>query len=277
MNYLYKASIIITTFERLDMLEKVLVHLEKQKCEPGFRFEVIVVDDGSKDGTESIVKGFISSRRFSFDLRYLNTGLTEVYGLAVARNLGIKAAAGEHLLFLDDDVIPHWNWVAALTRELDQGANAVVACLSNDLRDCECAMPVQIVDPSMLRLKELSDHDKLTELLGGNCGIRRECFARGGYYDERFARREGYGYEDIEFAHRLLIGGSRIRFVPEAVAFTPQKVTAINEERTYKRKEAKRVWWHIIMHPQEGLPITPLLKEYAKRRSDELEKFRSQN
>jgi glycosyltransferase involved in cell wall biosynthesis len=277
MNYLYKASIIITTFERIHMLEKVLVHLEKQKCAAGSRFEVIVVDDGSRDGTEGLVKGFIASRRFSFEMRYLNTGLSEIYGLAVARNRGIKAASGEHLLFLDDDVIPHWNWIGALTSVLDRGENVAVACLSHDPRDCEIDLPVAITDPSMLRLQELSDHEQLTELLGGNCGMRRECFVRCGYYDERFARREGYGYEDIEFAHRLLIGGFKIKFVPEAVAFTPQKISAIIDERNDKRKEAKRIWWHIIMHPQEGLPISSRLKGYAQRRADELEKFRSQD
>jgi len=275
MSYQYKVSIIITTFRRIAMLETVLAHLENQRCSPELSFEVIVVDDGSADATEGIVKGFIASRRFGFDLRYFNTGLTEIYGLSVARNRGIKAAVGEYMLFLDDDVVPHWNWVAALVRELDQGAKAVIACLSNDPEHCSCGLPIAITDQTMLRLKMLSEQNKLTEFLGGNCGMRRECFSRSGYYDERFARKEGYGYEDIEFAHRLLIGGFTIKFVADAVAFTPKKIVAIEQERTEKRKDAKMVWWHIITHPQEGLPISPLLKEYASRRIDELNELRS--
>ncbi|MBN1493470.1 MAG: glycosyltransferase [Candidatus Omnitrophica bacterium] len=274
MNYDYKASVIITTFNRKENLNTVLAHLARQRLKEKMSFEVVIADDGSTDGTGQFIDDVISDKRFDFSVQYVNTGLTDVFGLAVARNWGIAAARGEYILFLDDDVVPHWNWVATMLTALESGAGAVMGYLSSCPEHCTCDLPVIIDDPQRKRLQSLSDQGVLTELLGGNCGVRRECFQRCGVFDERFALNGGYGYEDIEFAHRLLIGGYKIVFESTALAFTPPKNNTILDERSAKKKDAKLVWWQIIQEPQQGLPITPLLKEYAMRRNAQLDEVR---
>ena len=84
-------SVVVPTFERAAMLPRALESVEEQTCPPG---EVIVVDDGSTDGT-----GELARRRFP-GVRYLRR---EHGGVSAARNTGIAAAGGEWVALLDSD------------------------------------------------------------------------------------------------------------------------------------------------------------------------------
>ncbi|MCD6326271.1 glycosyltransferase [bacterium] len=95
---LLRISIIIPTFNRLDKLKSVIASLRRQSY-PADRFEIIVVDDGSTDGTAAWLAdaaGGAPNLRFE---------IAEHAGPAVARNVGVKMAEGEILLFLGDDTI----------------------------------------------------------------------------------------------------------------------------------------------------------------------------
>jgi len=107
--------------------------------------------------------------------------------------------------------------------------------------------------------------------MSGNFAMLRSCVDCVGLFDERFACKEGYGYEDIEFGHRLILGGFPLTFNADAVVYTKEKAQAILERRVLAKKKAKLLWWYIITHPQEDLPITPLLHSYAESKKKEIE------
>jgi glycosyltransferase involved in cell wall biosynthesis len=97
-------SIVIPSFDRSAVLAEVLAALEGQQGAPDF--EVVVVDDGSTDGTAELLAGL----RPSFPLtvrRQPNRGP------AAARNAGVAAASGEWVAFLGDDTVPQKGWLAA--------------------------------------------------------------------------------------------------------------------------------------------------------------------
>lgn len=85
------------------MLVEVLQALELQEAPP---FEVVVVDDGSSDGTG----GWLRSRTFRLPLRVLTQ---ENRGPAAARNTGVAVAQGQWVAFLGDDTVPAAGWLAA--------------------------------------------------------------------------------------------------------------------------------------------------------------------
>lgn len=89
-----KVSVIIPTFNRADLLPRALKSLQVQKFED---FEVVVVDDGSKDHTHEVVGDFGRTDR---RIRYIwqpNRRLAE------ARNTGIDYSVGAYITFLDSD------------------------------------------------------------------------------------------------------------------------------------------------------------------------------
>ena len=95
-----KVSVIIPTFNRKDWLKECLDSVTNQDTK-GISYEVIVVDDGSSDGTEDIVHRY---KKTTY-LRQKNQGQ------AAARNLGLSAARGQVIAFTDDDCIPSKDWL----------------------------------------------------------------------------------------------------------------------------------------------------------------------
>jgi glycosyltransferase involved in cell wall biosynthesis len=97
-------SVVIPSFERRPVLEEVLRALDAQSGAPPF--EIVVVDDGSRDGTAAWLRGVRPERPFRL-IEQANRGP------AAARNRGVAAAAGEAVAFLGDDTVPEAGWLAA--------------------------------------------------------------------------------------------------------------------------------------------------------------------
>lgn len=97
-------SVVIPTHNRLEVLTEVMSALVRQEGAPPF--EVVVVDDGSTDGTADWLRG----RSFDLALRVLTQ---ENRGPAAARNTGVAVAAGRWVAFLGDDTVPAIGWLAA--------------------------------------------------------------------------------------------------------------------------------------------------------------------
>jgi glycosyltransferase involved in cell wall biosynthesis len=110
-------SVILPTYNRKDLLRETLETLARQTY-PGDRFEVIVVDDGSTDGTEAI-----AAETFPFTLRYFRQSNQ---GDAAARNLGARQSQADILVFLDDDILLEPGYLANLIQAHDQCQNRIV-------------------------------------------------------------------------------------------------------------------------------------------------------
>ena len=90
-----KVSVLIPTYNRAYIISDALDSVLKQTYRD---FEIIIVDDGSSDGTRDVVEGFRSEK-----IRYLRHALNR--GCSAAYNTGISAAEGELVAFLDSDDI----------------------------------------------------------------------------------------------------------------------------------------------------------------------------
>lgn len=91
-------SVIIPTYNRCKILEICLKALFKQDL-PANNIEIIIVDDGSRDDTKQVVKRFQEAHE---NLYYLHQ---ENQGQSIARNMGLKKAKGDVVLFIGDDII----------------------------------------------------------------------------------------------------------------------------------------------------------------------------
>ena len=97
-------SVVIPTHNRLPILRRAVQALEWQRGAPDF--ELIVVDDGSRDDTAN----WLARHSFSVPAKVITL---KHRGPAAARNAGVEAAAGRMVAFVDDDVLPTPRWLKA--------------------------------------------------------------------------------------------------------------------------------------------------------------------
>lgn len=193
-------SVVIPTYNKKDVLEETLKALEGQVLE-GADYEVIVVDDGSTDGTLE----WLGEQQFKFTCRVLSQANR---GAGAARNLGARAAQGEVLLFLDADILAasgllgvHW---AAHQRE----GHILVAGRVPQWTALKGGAAYQV----FARMYDLGEEARKLAypfVLTQNLSIRAKDFALLGSFDEDLL----WG-EDTEFAYRA--SEARFEFVDDS-------------------------------------------------------------
>ena len=177
-------SVVITAYNCEKYLQKCLLSVIQQQNVP---FEILIVDDGSRDGTLSIIKQYAECNNNVSYISQTNAGL------AAARNAGIKMAKGEWLFFLDgDDELPP-DALESLWKNASHDVDSVVSTISV-LYDSD-AIPK--LDENWYRinwsgLKQV----KVTELFNFHCSACGKLFRKSiiDKYNLRFP--EGCWYED---------------------------------------------------------------------------------
>jgi GT2 family glycosyltransferase len=205
-----KLSIIIPTHNRLARLRQVLAALARQTY-PREQFEVIVVSDGSSDGTDA----YLQSGATPLPVRAI---LQENQGVAAARNAGIAAAAHELLLFLDDDVVPAPALVEEHARMHGElGPQAVVMGTMLTPPDRRLSAWVQweqlMLGKQYAAMARGAWQATARQFYTGNTSLRRQQVVDAGGFDARFRRAE-----DVELAYRLADRGATFHFHAPAAA-----------------------------------------------------------
>ena len=113
------ATVAICTWNRAKLLDQTLASLTHVRVPAGVEWEILVVNNNSPDDTERILNGYrdrLPLRRF----------LELAQGLSHARNRAIHESRGEHILWLDDDVIVEEHWLESHIAAADAFPDAVV-------------------------------------------------------------------------------------------------------------------------------------------------------
>ncbi len=159
-------TIVIPTFNRVSGLPHVLESVLSQTFTD---FEVVVVDDGSSDGTPELLQ-HLSDPRVRH-VRQPNAG-----GCA-ARNNGAASSRGRFLIFLDDDDHALPGWLSALANELQDPACAVVSCGA-----VQADLETRTTSVSVPRDMGRAFDSYRALLISGTFAVRRDAFdAAGGY------------------------------------------------------------------------------------------------
>jgi len=198
-------SIIIPTFNRRRRLALVLEALARQSA-PG-RFEVVVVDDGSSDGTAAELE----SRSFAYPItliRQVNSGP------AAARNRGVQAARGRIVLFIDDDLVPGPDLVGEhLRSHAEESGIAVIGPLLSlpRYRQPWVAWEQEKLEKQYAAIRRGDWKPSFRQFWTGNASVARQTLLEAGGFDTSYARAE-----DVELAARLALRGIHFRFNPKA-------------------------------------------------------------
>ena len=223
-------SVVIPTFNRLEILPRVLGALEGQTLESA-KFEVIVVDDGSSDGTGA----FLSGHRPEFEFRAFSQANS---GPAGARNRGVRDARGELVVFLGDDTVPEPDFLS-----LHLGAHRArpgrrIAVLGYTTWPKE-----RRVTPFLHHINEyglqfgyelIQDPEAVpfNFFYTSNISLPRAAFEENGFFDTTFPDA---AWEDIELSYRLSRNGYVIVYEPRAVVRHHHDITFSSFRRRQER------------------------------------------
>ena len=113
-------SLIVPFYNVEKYIRKCLGSIDAQTCRD---FEVILVDDGSKDATVQIVEEFINGREAQYNLIRQNNR-----GLSGARNTALKYATGEYLVFIDSDDWIETNYLSCIESVIKGFSPDIIRC-----------------------------------------------------------------------------------------------------------------------------------------------------
>ena len=231
-------SVILCTFNRCESLAKALDSVAVSVLPESVRWEVLVVDNNSSDGTRGVIEEIC--RRYPDRFRYL---FEPRQGKSNALNSAIKAAKGDVLAFMDDDVTVESTWLHNLTAALGDGK--WVGAGGRTLPERSLPLPrwLSLENPYLPPPFAIFDRglqvDELTEPpVGTNMAFSRKMFAKHGDFRIDLGPRPGSEIrsEDSEFGSRLLAQGERLRYEPSAVVYH-----SVPEHRL--QKKYLLAWW----------------------------------
>jgi glycosyltransferase involved in cell wall biosynthesis len=198
-------SVVIATRNRAERLSRLLDALRAQTLGRE-AFEVIVVDDGSRDETPALLER--EADRDELALRTVTQDASR--GPAGARNAGWRAASGSFIAFTDDDCMAHPCWLEALRAAANSRLDVFVQGRTDPAPDELSAMGVF---SRTIQVDELGPFFQTC-----NVGYPRSLLEELGGFDERtFARHPGG--EDTDLAWRAIARGAEPVFAPDARVF----------------------------------------------------------
>jgi glucosyl-dolichyl phosphate glucuronosyltransferase len=231
-------TVVLCTYNRCQSLVKALSSVALSRLPESVAWEVLVVDNNSRDQTRDVVADFCG--RYPGRFRYLFESRP---GKSYALNSGIAEAQGDIVAFMDDDVTVEPMWLQNLTAPLLKGKWA--GCGGRILPVWNCTPPRWLPDAENRALAPLVIFDLGLEAgplaeppFGTNMVFRKTVLAKYGGFRTDLGPRPGSEIrnEDTEFGSRLLAEGEQLWYEPSAIVHH-----AVQQNRL--RKQYFLTWW----------------------------------
>src|SRR5674476_479121 len=212
-----RISVIVATFNRSNMLRDCIESLLNQTLDPTL-YEVIIVDNNSKDATKETVNGYLGLERYN--VRYV---LETRPGAHYARNTGAKSAHAAILAFTDDDAVCHERWLEALLQAYD---DEEIGCAGGQIIiKWDKEPPAWVLSSRVFgQVDEVTLGSKLRilppgeNIFGGNCSIRKSIFFELGGFGEDQVGEVRAGEAETGLWIKARKKGIKIAWVPDAIA-----------------------------------------------------------
>jgi lipopolysaccharide/colanic/teichoic acid biosynthesis glycosyltransferase/glycosyltransferase involved in cell wall biosynthesis len=227
-----KASVIIPAYNAAQTIEECIEALLKQSV-PREEYDVIVVDDGSTDGTATLAR--------SYGVRVLTQ---HHCGPAAARNAGAGQATGEVLLFTDADCAPMPTWIEEMTKPFSDPEVAGVKGTYLTRQRELVARFVQIEYED--KYDRMARQERIDFVDTYSAGYRRDIFLANGGFDTTFLTAS---VEDQELSFRLARKGYKMVFAPQARVVHRHDVSL----GKYVRRKFNIGYWKALLtrwHPE---------------------------
>lgn len=221
------ASIILATYNRKELLLACLRCLNAQDY-PAHRFEVVIVDDGSSDGSLELAKSWSAS----YVIKVISAGHQ---GIGPARNLGVSQSTGDIVIFIDDDAfVPPW-FVAEHVKSHRAAPHSVY--VAGPALNVHGREKIENPPTTDFQYQIQAWFDFWGDpFVGVNVSCPRKEFLKQQGFDLRFGL--AYGYQDTELGFRFRLSG----------------IVGVRNRRAY------------VLHHQAGTPTLELeMKKRSER------------
>lgn len=212
----FTCSIIVPVLDRLALTRQCLVELAQ--VSRGADYEVIIVDNGSTDGTPAFLATLGGDVRVIRNERNL--------GFATACNQGAAAAAGRYLVFLNNDTIPKEGWLRALVEEVERHPEVAVVGSkllypNGTVQHAGVAFsrtffaPYHVYRNFPAWVPWVNKRRELQAVTAASMLVRREAFEAAGGFDVGYRN----GFEDVDLCLTIRKQGGRIVYQPRSVLY----------------------------------------------------------
>ena len=216
-------SVVIPAFNAEKTLPLCLRALQQQTLPPG---EIIVVDDGSADGTARVAQ-----------LAGVVVISQPNQGPAAARNSGINTSHGDIVLFTDSDCEPEQTWVEYMAQPFQDASVDGVKGAYRTRQTRPVARLVQCEFEERYQL--LKQHHYIDFVDGHAAAFRKKAVLEVGCFDPSLTENE-----DVDLSYRLSAAGKRMVFAPSAIVFHSHP----DSYRSYFRLKTGRGYWRMIVY-----------------------------
>ena len=232
-----KVSVVVCSYNGAATLRGCLESLQKLNYPD---YEVILVDDGSKDSTQSIVADFPLVKNIVQPNR----------GLSVARNVGWQAASGEIIAYTDSDCMADADWLYFLVSSLLRDSYAAVGG-PNLHPPAQGPVGAAVAACPGAPTHVLLSDTEAEHIPGCNMAYWRTVLAEIGGFDAEF-RTAG---DDVDVCWRLMQAGHRIGFSPSALVWHHRRFTMqayFRQQKGYGEAEAMLRFKHMQYFDPQG-------------------------
>ncbi|MGF1454074.1 MAG: glycosyltransferase [Alphaproteobacteria bacterium] len=224
-------SVVINTFNRAATLGATLEGLRQLRYPD---FEVIVVNGPSSDETEQVIAGA------GPDVTALSCPEAN---LSMSRNIGIAAARGDIVAFIDDDAVPEPDWLDRLTTAFaDRGVGAAGGFTRDNSGvafQCKVVVADRFGDNTQYEsledagIEDRPGHERFISTTGTNAAFRRDALLAMGGFDEEYA----YFLDETDVNVRMMDAGWRCAMVPEAEVHHKYAPSHLRDENRVARSK----------------------------------------
>ncbi len=240
----FEFSIIIPTYNRPEHLQQCLQSIALLDY-PRHRFEVIVVDDGSRMSLKPIAVKFEDCISINL-IRQPNAGP------ASARNAGAAAAQGDYLIFTDDDCQPHPDWLKALAEVLKDFPNVLIGGYTiNALADNLYSTASQLLIDYLYDYYNQSK-GQATFFASNNFAVSRSLYQQLGGFDTSFPLAAA---EDREFCDRWLHRGFQMHYAPAMQVYHAHTLTVSSFWRQHFNYGRGAFYFHKVRSQRQSQTI----------------------
>ncbi len=223
-----EVSVIIPTYNSEESLKECITALESQSF-PRKKCEIIVVDDGSIDGTHLLS----SDDRISYIYQ-------DNQGPATARNNGVTVSKGEIILFTDADCVPDHHWVEEMVVPFKDSS---VAAVKGAYKSRKTALWARFAQVEFCERYQLLRRKETIDMIDTySAGYKKKVFENAGGFDTSFPVPNN---EDTDLSYRLSLNGHKMVFNPQAFVW---HLGHPDSTFRYMRLKFWRGYWRMVVY-----------------------------